>query len=447
MREHSRSDELFDRGRKVIPDGVSSPMRAFAQVDGTPICLRSAQGARVVDVDGNGYVDFLNGFGALILGHAPPSVVAAIQRQAAQGTLYGLSSELEFELAKKIVGSTPALDSIRFVCSGTEAVMTAVRIARSHTGRTLLLKFRGSYHGHSDPLLANPLNVLTLEDGGGGRKGVTRGISAQANREVLLCEYNDERELATAFALHGSSIAAVLVEPHATNMGLVKSRPAFIERLRALCDQHGSLLIFDEVVSGFRLRYGAVCTTFGIDPDLITFGKIIGGGTPVGAYGGRAAYMKQVALDGAVFQSGTFAANPLTMAAGLANLTVLASPGFYDSLESKGAFVESQLRAGFADYGIPYQINRAGSLLGIAFRGNSAPLSDYRDVKTQEYEVFRRFHKRMLDKGFLLPPSLEEPIFISAAHSEEDLRGFAHAACEVLRDLRAQPGRLQHSVA
>lgn len=426
MHVRTKSAELFDRGRKVIPDGVSSPMRAFALVGGNPICAASAKGTKVTDADGNVYTDFLNAFGGLILGHARDEVVEAISRQVSKGSVYGLSTELEYQLAEKIVASTPALEQVRFVCSGTEAVMTAARIARAHTGRKLLLKFGGAYHGHSDVLLASPNNIGQ----GTGTKGGTQGISDHLNREILLCEYNDMVELERLFATHGDDIAAVLVEPVATNMGLVKPLPGFHQLIRDLCDKHGSLFIFDEVVTAFRGQFGGVCTSMGIDPDLITFGKIIGGGTPVGAYGGKARFMKHVAIGSSVFQSGTFAANPMTMAAGNATLDVLSQPGCYERIEERGAWLEDAIKEQFAARDIPFLCTRYGALVGVAYRGGHAPMRDYKDVKTQQYEVFQKVHRRLLERGYLTAPSLEEPFFVSAAHSREDILGFAQVLAE-----------------
>lgn len=430
MRDHSlnrtRSTELFARGRRVLPDGVSSPMRAFAQVGGRPICAVSAKGARMTDADGNVYTDFLSAFGALYLGHAHDEVVAAIAEQAAKGTVYGLSTELEYDLAEKIVASTSSIDKLRFVCSGTEAVMTAARIARSHTGRHLLLKFRGSYHGHSDVMLASPNNIGQ----GKGSKGGTQGIPDTQNREILLCEYNDTEELARIFAEHGEDIAAVLVEPYATNMGFVMPKEGFHRQIRELCDQHGALFIFDEVVTGFRFRFGGVSDQMGIKPDLVTFGKIIGGGAPVGAYGGRADLMNIVAIGGKVFQSGTFAANPLTMAAGNAVLDMLARPGFYEGMDQRGAWMEEAVLAQFAKRGIPYRFTRHGALAGVAFRSSDSTLRSYVDVKTQQYDVFSNVHNQMLERGYVIAPSLEEPYFINAAHTREDIEGFAAALAE-----------------
>lgn len=436
----TRSAELFARGRTLIPDGVSSPMRAFSLVGGHPIVAVSGKGSRVTDADGRVYIDFLNSFGALILGHAREEVVAAITRQAALGTAYGLSSELEYELAEKIVRSTPAIDQIRFVCSGTEAVMTAARIARAHTGRSLLLKFGGAYHGHADALLASPQN---LDASVGKTKGVTKGITAQLNREVVLCEYNDKNQLEEIFAARGDEIAAVLVEPIATNMGFVMPQPGFHKLIRELCTRHGALFIFDEVVTGFRFNFGGICNTFDIDPDLVTFGKIIGGGTPVGAYAGKARFMQNVAIGNKVFQSGTFAANPLTMAAGNAALDVLARPGFYREMEDKGALLESSLKSQFAAKGIPFHVARHGALAGVAFRDSGAPMKSYKDVKTQQYELFKNVHGRLLQRGFLIAPSLEEPLFLSAAHSRGDLISLAEAMAASIEaemhDLRASP--------
>lgn len=422
----ARSTDLFARGRQVLPDGVSSPMRAFAQVGGRPIVAASAKGARITDADGNVYTDFLSAFGALFLGHAHDEVVAAVTEQAAKGTVYGLSTELEYALAEKIVGSTPSLDKLRFVCSGTEAVMTATRIARSHTGRALLLKFRGSYHGHSDVMLASPNNIGQ----GKGSKGGTQGISDPLNREIVLCEYNDVEELARIFAERGDEIAAVLVEPYATNMGFVKPAEGFHRTIRELCDKHGALFIFDEVVTGFRFRFGGVSAQMDIEPDLVTFGKIIGGGAPIGAYGGKAHLMDTVAIGGKVFQSGTFAANPLTMAAGNAALDVLARPGFYEQMEQRGAWLEAAVLQQFAKHDIPYRFTRHGALAGVAYRASEAALGSYVDVKTQQYEVFAGVHAQLLERGYMTAPSLEEPYFITAAHTREDLEGFAVALAE-----------------
>jgi glutamate-1-semialdehyde 2,1-aminomutase len=430
MRSVTTSRRLFAQARERIPDGVSSPMRAFRQVSGTPICAAHASGSKIFDADGNAYVDFLNCFGALILGHARREIVEAISAQSAKGTAYGLSTELELALAGKIVASTPCIDQVRFVCSGSEAVMTAVRIARAHTGRPLILKFRGAYHGHADALLANPDHPNQVD----GRKGTSAGLVAQRNVEVVLADYNDPIGVEKIFTEHGSRIAAVVVEPFATNMGFVKPKPGFHELLRSLSERHGSLLIFDEVVTGFRFRFGAACTAMGIEPDLVTFGKIIGGGTPVGAYAGKKHLMSHVAIGRDVFQSGTFASNPLTMAAGNAALDVLSSSGFYEELERKGALLERAIAEQFVLQRVPFLFTRHGVLCGVAFRKSKLSMASYQDVKGQRYDVFRAVHTKMLDRGFLLPPSLEEPLFLSQAHSDRELEELAAALAHAIRE-------------
>lgn len=421
MRSTETSAHLFELANSVIPNGVSSPMRAFRNVGGNPICAARAKGATITDVDGNTYTDFLCAFGALLLGHAREEIVAAINEQAALGTVYGLTSPLEHQLAQRIVASTPAIEQIRFVCSGTEAVMTATRIARAHTGRDLLVKFVGSYHGHSDLLLASP------NSGGGNNKGVSQGISDSVNRDVVLCQYNDMAHLESIFKVHGDKVAAVIVEPYATNMGFVRPQEGFMALIRKLCDQHGALFIFDEVVTGFRFNFGGICTAMNIDPDLVTFGKIIGGGTPIGAYAGKARFMKHVAIGNTVFQSGTFAANPLTMAAGNAALDVMEQPGFYEEMERKGAVLEHAMQAAFRTNNIPFLFTRYGALGGVAYRDSNHALKSYKDVKTQHYDIYTTTHQLMRERGFLMAPSLEEPIFVSAAHTDTDLREFATA--------------------
>lgn len=431
MRSTKTSAHLFELGRSVIPDAVSSPMRAFQQVGGNPICFAAAKGSKITDVDGNVYTDFLNAFGALLLGHGREEISAAISRQAAQGTVVGLTSPLEHQLARRIVASTPAIEQIRFVCSGTEAVMTATRIARAHTGKDLLVKFVGSYHGHSDVLLATPSTA------GIKTKGVTQGISPNLGREILLCQYNDANQLKSLFKAHGANIAAVIVEPYATNMGFVRPQEGFMELIRLLCDQHEALFIFDEVVTGFRFNFGGICNLMDIDPDLVTFGKIIGGGTPIGAYAGKARFMQHVAIGNSVFQSGTFAANPLTMAAANAALDVLEQPGFYEEMERKGQVLDSAIRDEFNATNIPFLFTRFGALGGVAFRDSHRAMKSYQDVKNQHYEVYTKTHQLMLDKGFLMAPSLEEPIFLSAAHSDQDLKGFAAALGESVSEALA----------
>ena len=431
MTNYSQSDKLFAHGQQFIPDGVSSPMRAFPLVDGNPLCVASARGSRITDVDGNNYVDFLNAFGALILGHAPDAVVRAVQEQMHAGSIFGLSTELEYQVAQTIVESTPEIEKLRFVCSGTEAVMTATRIARAHTDRTMLVKFNGSYHGHADPLLAAPSDVEKS-------KGVTKGIPEALNKGVIHCDYNDLEQLTALFQAHGDEIAAVVVEPYATNMGLVKPQPEFLSTIRKLCDKYGALFIFDEVVTGFRFRFGGACTQLGIDPDLVTFGKIIGGGLPIGAFAGKAKYMRHVEIGQSVFQSGTFAANPLTLAASRAALNLLSAPGFYDSMAEKSAHLAAEITQHFRAHDVPYLFTHHGALGGVSFRNSNNPMRSYQDVKSQEYDVFRRVHRTMLERNFLMPPSLEEPIFLSHAHSKADLSSFAATLARSIAESRDQ---------
>lgn len=423
------SREMFNKNTHYIPDGVSSPMRAFRQVGGDPICLANGHAAIVTDVDGNTYIDFLSAFGANLLGHAHPKVVQAIAHQAQQGTVLGLTSPLEYRLAQKILKSTPVLDQIRFVCSGTEAVMTTVRIAKAHTGRDKIVKFVGSYHGHADALLASPADRLF------NTKGVTKGISDYLSKDVLLCEYNDIESLKNLFQTHGEHIAAVIVEPYATNMGFVIAKNGFFQQIRSLCDQYQSVFIFDEVVTGFRFGFGGVCNLMNIKPDLVTFGKIIGGGLPIGAYAGKEKYMSHVKIGGDVFQSGTFAANPLTMAAGLAALEVMEEEGFYENLQRKGEDLYQYITDAFEQKNIPFLFTHYKGLGGIAFRNSNEPMSCYADVKTQRYDIYTKTHKKLLAKGFLLAPSLEEPIFITAAHTTEHLQDLAEALADAIDEV------------
>jgi len=422
----STSQNVFKAANDVIPNGVSSPMRTFSLVGGNPIILDRANGSKIVDVEGQEYTDFLSGFGAIFLGHSREEISNAVAGQLDKGLVVGLSTEKENELAKKIVESTPAIDKLRFVCSGSEAVMTALRIARAYTNRNLLLKFVGSYHGHADALLAQPKGEESVVV-----KGTTNGV---VENDVLLCEYNNSEQMRKIFQEYGDEIAAVIVEPVATNMGLVKPHSNFHKDIRQLCNDYGSLFIFDEVVTGFRFRFGGVSELFDVDPDLTTFGKIIGGGTPVGAYGGKDKFMKLVEIGNQVFQSGTFAGNPITMTAGNAALDLMAQPGFYEAMEEKGAFLESEIKNAFAKHSVPFHFSRIGALGGIAFRESNEDMKNYRDVKEQNFEVFKDVHLAMRAKGYLMAPSLEEPIFLTDAHTKADISGFASALAESIAE-------------
>lgn len=421
MNEFGKSKELFQRGVKLIPDGVSSPMRAFRLVDGEPVCIASAKGARIIDVDGNEYADYLCSFGATLVGHADERITQAIHDQLKKGTVYGLTSELEYQVAERIVRSSADIDQVRFVCSGSEAVMTAVRIARAHTGRKIIVKFVGSYHGHADALLAMPLSVENLT------KGNTAGLDEEINQSVLMSAYNDIDELTKIFSNYGDDIAGVVVEPIATNMGLVLSNIDFLKAIRNLCSEFGSVFIADEVVTGFRLCYGPYTSSLGLEPDLITFGKIIGGGMPIGAYAGKQELMNHVKIGHDVFQSGTFASNPISMAAANAVLTVLAEESFYEDLNKNAEDFMNLIQKQFREHSIPFLVTRRGPLLGVAYRDSNQPMGCYDDVKTQNYNLFRELHQAMMKKSILMAPSMEEPIFISAAHQLADFEYFSSA--------------------
>jgi glutamate-1-semialdehyde 2,1-aminomutase len=424
-KELSRSQTAFERARRVLVGGVDSPVRAFGAVGGTPIIVERAQGAQVWDVDGNAYTDFVCSWGALILGHAHPEISAALAEQAARGTSYGMTTALEIELAETIQKAVPSMERVRFVSSGTEATMSAVRLARAATGRNLIVKFEGGYHGHGDSFLVKAGSGLA-----------TLGIAAspgvpQALAELTLdAPYNDLSAVERLFDAHGKAIAAVIVEPIAANMGVVPPVEGFLAGLRELTRRHGALLIFDEVITGFRLCFGGAQNLFGIQPDLTTLGKIIGGGLPVAAYGGRRALMEQVAPLGPVYQAGTLSGNPLAMRAGIETLKRLAAPGFYDSLERKGTLLGDAMQKALAESGVAGYVARAGSLLTLFF--TPSPVENYVVAKTSDTHRFAAFFQEMLRRGVLLPPSQFEALFISAAHSDEELLRAARACRESL---------------
>lgn len=414
MRMMLNSQRAFRDGKQYIPDGVSSPMRAFQLVGGDPMCVSRAKGSKIYDLDNNEYIDYLCSFGATLTGHSNDDINSEVAKQLELGTIYGLTSQLEYGVAEQIVNSSSDIDQVRFVCSGTEAVMTAVRIARAHTGRNIILKFVGSYHGHADALLQNP-SVAEFKT-----KGATTGLAQSTEESVILCTYNSSEELESAFKNFGNDIAAVIVEPIATNMGLVISNVDFLKSIRSLCTQHGALFIADEVVTGFRFGFGPYTSSLGLEPDLFTFGKIIGGGLPIGAYGGKQEYMEHVAIGNSVFQSGTFAANPLTLSASKANLSLLSTAGFYDKLEESGTYLKAAIESEFKKFNIPFYVSRKGALLGVSYRDSSEQMKSYADVKSQDYGLYSDIHKRLLNKGILLAPSLEEPIFIGSSHTHAD---------------------------
>jgi glutamate-1-semialdehyde 2,1-aminomutase len=421
----SRSAEIFERAKKILVGGVDSPVRAFRAVGGTPLIIDRGQGARLWDVDGHEYLDYVCSWGALILGHAHPDVVSAVADQASRGTSYGMTSPLEIDLAETIARALPSVERIRFVSSGTEATMSAIRAARGFTKRDLILKFEGGYHGHSDSFLVEAGSGLA-----------TLGISSSAGvpdafaKLTLNAPYNDLATVETIFRKHAGKIAAVIVEPVAANMGVVPPLAGFLQELREITRREGALLIFDEVITGFRMAYGGAQNLYEIEPDLTTLGKIIGGGLPVAAYGGRRDIMEMVAPLGPVYQAGTLSGNPLAMRAGLATLPKLAAPGFYDSLNEKSQRLADGLRSALSEAKIPGRVNVAGSLLTLFFTAD--PVRDYADAKKSDTARFAAFFREMLERGIFLPPSQFEALFVSAAHTDADIDHAITAARESL---------------
>jgi glutamate-1-semialdehyde 2,1-aminomutase len=410
-----RSKALLERGERVLVGGVNSPVRAFRAVGGDPLVIERAQGARLFDADGREYLDYVCSWGAMILGHAHPAVTAAVQEQAARGTSYGMTNELEIELGEKIARAMPSVEMIRFVSSGTEATMSAIRLARGFTKRDYVVKFEGCYHGHSDSFLSQAGSGLATL-GIASSPGVPEAFA----RLTLNAPYNDIAAVERAFELHPKQIAAVIVEPVAANMGVVPPEGNFLKALRGLTRQHGALLICDEVISGFRLAYGGAQSVLGIEPDLTTLGKIIGGGLPVAAYGGRREIMRMVAPLGPVYQAGTLSGNPLAMRAGLETLKQIESrKGFYEELGKKSSRLVQGLQDVLKESGVAGQVNAAGSLATLFFA--EQPVRDYEGAKKADARRFAAFFSEMLDRGIFLPPSQFEALFVSAAHTEADI--------------------------
>ncbi len=423
------SQRLFEQALNLMPGGVNSPVRGWGAVGLTPPpLLVKGAGSLVYDVDGNSYLDYIGSWGPLILGHAAPEVVAAVQEAAARGLSFGASTPGEVELAGLLVEAVPGLEMVRLVTSGTEAAMSALRLARGATGRSRVIKFDGCYHGHADSfLVAAGSGVLTQAIP--GSPGVPEEIAAL----TLSLPYNNLEAVREAVKCHRGEVAAIIVEPVAGNMGVVLPKPGFLEGLRRLTHQEDIILIFDEVISGFRAAWGGAQSLYGIKPDLTCLGKIIGGGLPVGAYGGRRDLMAQVAPSGPVYQAGTLSGNPVAVAAGLASLKALKRPGTYAQLEEKGAWLEAELARGAAQAGVALTINRAGSLLTLFF--TPGPVRDLEDARKSDLDRFRQFFQGMLVRGVYLPPSQFEAWFISLAHSPADLKATAAAANEVFQVL------------
>jgi glutamate-1-semialdehyde 2,1-aminomutase len=427
--QRPRSSEVFERGKRSLVGGVDSPVRAFRAVGGTPLVIDHAAGTRLYDVDGREYLDYVCSWGALILGHAHPDVVAALSDQASKGTSYGMTSPLEIELGEKIVAAVPSIEMVRFVSSGTEAAMSAVRLARAFTERDLVVKFEGCYHGHSDGFLSEAGSGLATL-GIAACPGVPEAFASL----TLNTPFNDLEAVEALFRKHPQKIAAIIVEPVAANMGVVAPAQGFLEGLRDITKREGALLIFDEVITGFRVAYGGAQQVFKITPDLTVLGKIIGGGLPVAAYGGRREIMERVAPLGPVYQAGTLSGNPLAMRAGLVMLPKLQALGFYDDLNRKTERLANGLRAALKSTGIPGVVNVAGSLLTIFFSEN--PVRNYADAKKSDTARFGKFFQEMLKRGFFLPPSQYEALFVSGAHTDSEIDATITAAGESLAALR-----------
>ena len=409
-----RSQEIFRRACDVLVGGVNSPVRAFRAVGGEPIIVDRAAGARLWDADENEYIDYVCSWGALILGHAHPNIVQAIADQARRGTSYGMPTELEVELATRIRKALPSCEKVRFVSSGTEATMSAVRLARAATGRDLIIKFDGCYHGHSDSFLSEAGSGLATL-GIAACPGVPQALAAL----TLNAPYNDAAAVEKLFAQNPNQIAAVIVEPVAANMGLVPPVDSFLKNLRELTTRNGALLIFDEVITGFRVCYGGAQALFGITPDLTTLGKIIGAGLPVAAYGGRRDLMDRVAPLGPVYQAGTLSGNPLAMSAGIASLDLLAAPGFYEALDARAKLLGDGIAAALRETGAAATAARAGSLLTLFFARE--PVKNYADAKKCDTKRFAAFFQAMLERGIFIAPSQYEAMFVSSAHTDADI--------------------------
>jgi glutamate-1-semialdehyde 2,1-aminomutase len=420
---YDRSRALFKRSQQLIPGGVNSPVRAFRAVGGTPVFFREGSGARLVDEDGRSYIDYVGSWGPIILGHAHPEVLAEITRAAARGLSFGAPTALELEMAELITTSLPSVEQVRLVSSGTEAVMSALRLARGFTGRSVIVKFEGCYHGHSDFLLVKAgSGALTFGN------PTSAGVPPELASHTLVLDYNDPQQLQDAFTRYGDSIAAVVLEPIAGNMNFVRPSREFIGTLRERCTAHGAVLIFDEVMTGFRVGARGAQGLFGVTPDLTTLGKVIGGGMPVGAFGGRRDIMQKLAPVGPVYQAGTLSGNPVAVTAGLATLRRVLAPGFFEALSATTrALVEGLVRIGH-EAGVPFSGDSEGGMFGLFFRA-TAPRS-FTEVMASDREAFNRFFHAMLARGVYLAPSAYEAGFVSAAHGRAELEATWQAARE-----------------
>ena len=428
MLDTTRSNELFERAQQLIPGGVNSPVRAFRAVGRSPLFIKEASGAMIIDVDGNSYVDYVGSWGPMILGHAHPAVIEAIREAASRGTSYGAPTELEIELASEISAAFPSIERVRLTSSGTEAAMSAIRLARGFTGRDRIVKFEGCYHGHSDSLLVKAgsgLATFGTPD--------SAGVPADFARNTIVATYNDPVSLEQIFEEQGSQIACVIIEPVAGNMGCVAPAPGYLQTVREITSRYGALLIFDEVITGFRLAYGGAQELYGVKADLTCLGKIIGGGLPVGAFGGKAEVMDRIAPLGPVYQAGTLSGNPLAVTAGLTILRVLKKENPYPELESRAKRLEAGLRDAAAKSGVAATVNRVGSMLTSFFTGST--VTDWPSAKTSDTALYAKFFQAMLAEGVYLAPSQFECAFVSLAHTDDLIEKTIEAVTRVMADL------------
>jgi glutamate-1-semialdehyde 2,1-aminomutase len=430
MRPMERSIQAFEEAKRVMPGGVNSPVRAFRSVDMNPVYMVEGKGSKVKDLDGNMYIDYVLSWGPLILGHAEDHVVKAIKETAEKGTSFGAPHVLETKLAQLVIDRVPSVEVVRMVNSGTEATLSALRLARGFTGRNKIIKFEGSYHGHSDSLLikaGSGVATLGLPD--------SPGVPESVARHTITCPYNDLEAVKLAFEQFGDDIACVIVEPVAGNMGVVPPQPGFLEGLREVTTEYGALLIFDEVMTGFRVDYHCAQGFYNVTPDLTCLGKVIGGGLPVGAFGGRREIMEQIAPSGPIYQAGTLSGNPLAMAAGYTTLSLL-KPEDYQEFQKKADRLEQGYREAAAKYDIPLTVNRAGSMIGIFFTDKD--VVDYETAKSANLDHFKRYFRYMLEKGISLPPSQFEGLFLSTAHTMEDIEATIEAAEYAFSQIHAE---------